>query len=469
MRRLKNSLSPRERGGVRGVRGERLPRNDLSIPIVLLPVRNRQSRLLASLFVATLAAAPLLAAPLPSRRSEIVEVVDKVAPAVVNISAEQTVRRTRSVFDQFFLGLDPRPSKSLGSGVIIDPKGIILTNDHVVSGASRIIATTKGGQELACELIGSDADNDLAVLHVKKVGAALPTIKLGTSSDLLIGETVVAIGNPFGLSNTVTAGVLSALGRSVPGDNQRVYNDFIQIDAPINPGNSGGPVVNIQGDLIGIATAIIGGGAQGIGFAIPVDRAKRIVSDLVKFGHVKPVWVGLHGRTVASREEEGRPKGFRVRSVDPGSPAERAGIKPGDQVLSVDATAIDSQEAFETALSTRGPGRPMKLVLKNGAAERTVTVSGQDPPADYGIRVLRDLGMSVRPASRGLRISIVDAQGAAARAGLETSDTLLALNGAAVTDLEEVNKILARDQSRTTLVMIVGRGSWEYTLTFPLN
>jgi serine protease Do len=432
-------------------------------------VRNRQSRLLASLFVATLAAAPLLAAPLPSRRSEIVEVVDKVAPAVVNISAEQTVRRTRSVFDQFFLGLDPRPSKSLGSGVIIDPKGIILTNDHVVSGASRIIATTKGGQELACELIGSDADNDLAVLHVKKVGAALPTIKLGTSSDLLIGETVVAIGNPFGLSNTVTAGVLSALGRSVPGDNQRVYNDFIQIDAPINPGNSGGPVVNIQGDLIGIATAIIGGGAQGIGFAIPVDRAKRIVSDLVKFGHVKPVWVGLHGRTVASREEEGRPKGFRVRSVDPGSPAERAGIKPGDQVLSVDATAIDSQEAFETALSTRGPGRPMKLVLKNGAAERTVTVSGQDPPADYGIRVLRDLGMSVRPASRGLRISIVDAQGAAARAGLETSDTLLALNGAAVTDLEEVNKILARDQSRTTLVMIVGRGSWEYTLTFPLN
>ena len=427
------------------------------------------NRTLATAALLLVIAAAAFASPLPSRRSEIVEVVDKVAPAVVNISAEQTVRRARSVFDQFFLGLDPRPAKSLGSGVIIDPKGIILTNDHVISGASRIIATTKGGQELACELVGSDADNDLAVLRVKKPGAALPTIKLGTSSDLLIGETVVAIGNPFGLSNTVTAGVLSALGRSVPGDNQRVYNDFIQIDAPINPGNSGGPVVNIQGDLIGIATAIIGGGAQGIGFAIPVDRAKRIVSDLVKFGHVKPVWVGLHGRTVASREEEGHAKGFRVRSVDPGSPAEKAGIKPGDQILSVDATAIDSPEAFETALSTRGPGRPMKLVLKNGAAERTVTVSGQDPPADYGMRVLRDLGMSVRPASRGLRISIVDAKGAAAQAGLETGDMLLAVNGGAVTDLEEVNKILARDQSRSTLVMIVGRGSWEYTLTFPLN
>ncbi len=444
------------------------PRNDPLSSTVLLPVKT-QRYTIATVLLLFAAAAPLFAAPLPSRRSEIVEVVDKVAPAVVNISAEQTVRRARSVFDQFFLGLDPRPSKSLGSGVIIDPKGIILTNDHVISGASKIIATTKSGQELACEVIGSDADNDLAVLRVKKPGAALPTIKLGTSADLMIGETVVAIGNPFGLSNTVTAGVLSALGRSVPGDNQRVYNDFIQIDAPINPGNSGGPVVNIQGDLIGIATAIIGG-AQGIGFAIPVDRAKRIVSDLVRFGHVKPVWVGLRGRTVtASREDEDRPKGFRVRSVDHGSPAEKAGIKPGDQVVSVDATPIDSQESFETALSTRGPGKPMKLVVRNGSADRTVTLSGQDPPADYGMRVLRELGMAVRPASRGLRISIVEGRGAAAQAGLETGDTLLALNGTAVADAEDVNKVLARDQSRTTLVMIVGRGAWEYTLTFPLN
>ncbi len=372
------------------------------------------------------------------------------------------------MFDQFFFGLDPRPAKSLGSGVIIDPKGIILTNDHVISGASRIVATTKTGQELACDVIGSDADNDLAVLRVKKPGAALPTIKMGSSSDLLIGETVVAIGNPFGLSNTVTAGVLSALGRSVPGENQRVYNDFIQIDAPINPGNSGGPVVNVQGDLIGVATAIIGG-AQGIGFAIPVDRARRIISDLVKFGHVKPVWVGLHGRTVASREQEGRGKGFRIRSVDPGSPAERAGIRPGDQIVAVDSTPIDSEESFETALSTHGPGRPMKIVLKGGSGERTVNLSGQDPPADYGVRILRGLGMSVRPARGGLRISIVDARGAAAHAGLESGDTLLALNGTAVADTDDINKVLSRDQSRTTLVMVVGRGSWEYTLTFPLD
>ncbi len=451
------------------MRDRESPRNGLAVPWVLQPVRKQQQRLPAAFPVLlALAAVPLFAAPLPSRRSEIVEVVERVAPAVVNIAAEQTVRRARSVFDTFFFGMDPRPAKSLGSGVIIDPKGIILTNDHVISGASRIIATTKTGQELACEVIGSDADNDLAVLRVKKPGAALPTIKMGTSSDLLIGETVVAIGNPFGLSNTVTAGVLSALGRSVPGENQRVYNDFIQIDAPINPGNSGGPVVNVQGDMIGVATAIIGG-AQGIGFAIPVDRARRIVSDLVKFGHVKPVWVGLHGRTVASREEEGRSKGFRVRSVDPGSPADRAGIRPGDQIVAVDSTPIDSQESFETTLSTRGPGRPMKITLKNGSGERTVSLSGQDPPADYGVRVLRGLGMTVRPVRNGLRISIVDPRGAAARQGLETGDTILALNNTEVADLDDVNKILSRDQSRSTLVMVVGRGAWEYTLTFPLN
>ena len=223
-------------------------------------------------------------------------------------------------------------------------------------------------------------------------------------------ETIVAIGNPFGFSNTVTAGVVSALGRSVRGtENQRVYTDFIQIDAPINPGNSGGPVVNIQGDMIGIATAIIGG-AQGIGFAIPVDRARRIVADIRQYGQVRAVWIGTHGRTLTDGDDgRGRPRGFRVRSVEPGSPADRAGIKAGDVVVGVDGAGIDSQEAFETALSTRGPGRAMKIALRTGTSERTVTVTGEAPPGDYGIRRLRaDLGISLRPGAEGLRITIVD-------------------------------------------------------------
>ncbi|HEY3171083.1 MAG TPA: trypsin-like peptidase domain-containing protein [Thermoanaerobaculia bacterium] len=417
------------------------------------------------------------AAPLPSRRSEIVEVVEKVAPAVVNIAAEQIVRRRTSLFDEFFFGGDPRPrsdrAQSLGSGVIIDPKGVILTNDHVISGASRILATTKSGQELECEVIGSDADNDLAVLRVRSPRGSLPTIRLGTSSDLLIGETIVAIGNPFGLSNTVTAGVVSALGRSVRGDqNQRLYTDFIQIDAPINPGNSGGPVVNIQGEMVGIATAIIGG-AQGIGFATPVDRAKRIVDDLLRFGEVRAVWIGVRGRTITSGGEGGaleRPRGYRVRSVFPGSPAARAGLRPGDLIVSLDGAPIESEDAFETALAGRGPGRPMRLVLRNAGAERTVTVQGAAPPPNLGVQILKDeIGMSVAAARGGLRITVLGRDGAAARAGIDSGDSLLALNGSRVQSVDDVNRILQRDHNRTTVWMEVGRGRYAYTLTFPLD
>ena len=414
------------------------------------------------------------AAPLPSRRSDIVQVVEKAAPAVVNIAAEQTVRRGTSLFDEFF-GVDPRRrndrDRSLGSGVIIDPKGVILTNDHVISGASRIRATTKSGQELECDVIGSDADNDLAVLRVRSPRGPLPTIRLGTSSDLLIGETIVAIGNPFGLSNTVTAGVVSALGRSVRGSqNQRLYTDFIQIDAPINPGNSGGPVVNIDGEMIGIATAIIGG-AQGIGFATPVDRARRIVDDLLRFGEVRGVWIGVRGRTITSGDDEAdRPRGYRVRSVFPGSPAARAGVRDGDVIVSLDGTPIESQDSFETALASRGPGRPMKFVLRGAGADRTVTVQGQAPPPDLGVQTLRDqVGISVSPVRGGMRISVTDRSSAAARAGIESGDLLLALNGKRVSNVDDVNHVLQRDHSRTTLWMEVGRGRYAYTLTFPLD
>ena len=415
------------------------------------------------------------AAPLPSRRSDIVQVVEKAAPAVVNIAAEQTVRRGASLFDEFFFGVDPRRrndrARSLGSGVIIDPKGVILTNDHVISGASRIRATTKSGQELECEVIGSDADNDLAVLRVRNPRGSLPTIRLGTSSDLLIGETIVAIGNPFGLSNTVTAGVVSALGRSVRGNqNQRLYTDFIQIDAPINPGNSGGPVVNIDGEMIGIATAIIGG-AQGIGFATPVDRARRIVDDLLRFGEVRGVWVGVRGRTITSGDDDAdRPRGYRVRSVFPGSPAARAGVRNGDVIVSLDGTPIESQDAFETALASRGPGRPMRFVLRSAGADRTVTLQGQAPPPDLGVQILRDqVGIALSSVRGGMRINVTDRSGPAARAGIESGDLLLTMNGNRVSNVNDVNHVLQRDHSRTTLWMEVGRGRYSYTLTFPLD
>ncbi len=415
--------------------------------------------------------AVIAASPLSSRRSEIVQVVEKVAPAVVNISAEQTLRRRPSILDDFFFGFDSRRERSgqsLGSGSIIDPKGIIVTNGHVVSGASKITAMTKSGLELECEVVGADSDNDLAVLRVRRPGGPLPAIKLGSSSDLMIGETIVAIGNPFGLSHTVTAGVISAIGRTVKAEDNQTYTDFIQTDASINPGNSGGPLVNLDGEMVGVATAIIGG-AQGIGFAIPVDRARRIVDDILRFGEVRAVWVGVRGKTLLSREEN-RPRGLRVRVVYPGSPAARAGVREGDQIVSVDGSPIDSQEAFETVLSTRGPGRPLKVVLRSRDGERTVTLQGEAPPAGLGLRILREeVGLGIRASTDGLRISITDRDSIASQAGLKSGDSLLALNGTRVRSTEDVDHVLQRDFNKNTVVVEIGRGRFSYSVSLPLD
>ena len=343
-----------------------------------------------------------------------------------------------------------------------------MTNDHVVSGASKITAMTKSGLELECDVVGSDADNDLAVLRVRKPNGALPALKLGSSSDLMIGETVVAIGNPFGLSNTVTAGVVSAKGRSVRGENSQTYTDFIQTDASINPGNSGGPLVNVDGEMVGVNTAIIGG-AQGIGFAIPADRAHRIVDDILRFGEVRAVWIGVRGKTLVTGEEN-RPRGFRVKTVYPDSPASRAGIRAGDQIVSADGTPIDSQEAFETVLSTRGPGVPVKLVLRTKQAERTVTVQGEAPPAGIGVQILHDdIGLTLRGSSDGYRITAVQRDSLAAQAGLKPGDQLLTINGAAVRGGEDVDHVLQRDFNKGSLLMEIGRGRFSYSLTFPLD
>ncbi|HEX6974403.1 MAG TPA: trypsin-like peptidase domain-containing protein, partial [Vicinamibacterales bacterium] len=229
------------------------------------------------------------------RRTPIVVVAHNVLPSVVNIQTEATIRR-RAVdpfFDPFGIfggGERAYTSQSLGSGFVWSSDGIIVTNNHVVEGASRITANFNDGTQLPARLLGVDPDSDLAVLRVD--GKNFTAAPIGTSSDLMIGESVIAVGNPFGLSGTVTTGVLSALGRSVPSETQgRTYTDFIQTDASINPGNSGGPLLNIEGKVIGINVAIYQN-AQGIGFAIPVDRAKKVIQDLLRFGEVHSAWIG---------------------------------------------------------------------------------------------------------------------------------------------------------------------------------
>src|SRR5688572_4039695 len=277
-----------------------------------------------------------------ARRTPIVVVAHNVLPSVVNIQTEATMQR-RNVdpfFDPFgFFGNRERSytSQSLGSGFVWSSDGIIVTNNHVIEGASRITVNLQDGSQLSAKLIGVDPDSDLAVLRVesKKLVAA----PIGASSDLMIGESVVAVGNPFGLSGTVTTGVVSALGRSVPSQEQgRTYTDFIQTDASINRGNSGGPLLNIEGRVIGINVALYQN-AQGIGLAIPVDRAKEVIQDLLRYGEVHAAWVGAVTATLtpeeAKRLGQSAQRGALVVRVFSGSPAAAAGLRAGDVITAV--------------------------------------------------------------------------------------------------------------------------------------
>src|SRR5881394_3934481 len=283
-----------------------------------------------------------------ARRTPVVVVAHNVLPAVVNIQTEATIRRREvdPFFDPFgiFGGRERAyTSQSLGSGFVWSSDGIIVTNNHVVEGASHITVNFQDGSQLAAKLIGVDPDSDLAVLRVDSKN--LTAAPIGISSDLLIGETVIAVGNPFGLSGTVTTGVVSALGRSVPSKEEgRTFTDFIQTDASINPGNSGGPLLNIEGRVIGINTAIIAQ-AQGIGFAIPVDRAKKVVQDLLRYGQVHSAWIGAVTATLTPEESKRmglKPvKGAVVARVFGGSPAQAAGMKAGDVITSVTGRAVD--------------------------------------------------------------------------------------------------------------------------------
>ncbi len=429
------------------------------------------------------AATLLLATPAPAqvdaesrrneadpRRSPIVRAVEQIGPSVVNISAERLVRSRPSLWDGFFGGPreSGRRSESLGSGVVLDASGIVVTNDHVVSGASKIYVTTSDGRELEAELLGADADNDLAVLKVE--GKGLRPVRLGRTSDLMIGETAIAVGNPFGLSNTVTTGIVSALQRTVQGET-RTYTDFIQTDAAINPGNSGGALCNVLGELIGINTAIVGG-ANTIGFAIPVERVRRIVDDLLRFGEVKPVWIGVRGTTVTA--DRARPSarglGMRVRSVYPSSPAEGAGLEPGDVVVSVNGRPVESREDFDTLLSSVAPGGTATIEVRRENRTRKVTLRAAGVPKDLGLEVLRrEIGISVAQVRGGLFVTSVARESPADRKGLERGDALLAVNGSRVGSLDEVARAIERGYGRSGIVLSVGRGGYAYQLTFALE
>jgi len=413
-------------------------------------------------------------ADMARRRNEVVEVVQKVSPAVVFIGTEQEVespfRGRRSVMEDFF-GAPPQAQRAqgLGSGVLVDPSGIIITNDHVIRGASAIHVVLADGRELEAEVVGSDANNDVAVLKVKSK-EPLPAAKLGTSADLMIGETVVAIGSPFGLSKTVTSGVVSATGRTFKADG-RTYNDFIQTDAAINPGNSGGPLLNVDGDVIGINTAIFAS-AQGIGFAIPADKVRRIMDELTRFGKVRPAWVGLEVQGLSPRLARqlgwDRTYGVVATDVEPGSPAEQAGVRRGDVLAEMGGSRISDAEDY----ITRARGYPARaafpLVVFREGAQRTLQVTPTEfPPQLVEALGWNRLGLRVKPVRGAMAVQAVRPGSAADDVGLEPGDLIMRVNNQPVAEPASFQEALLTARGTRSVLLLVRRGRYGYHVTLP--
>jgi Do/DeqQ family serine protease len=418
------------------------------------------------------------------RRTATVEAVQKVGPAVVNITTERVVvrhpfglRSPNPMFDQFFRDFFeprlPQTLQNLGSGVLIDPEGRILTNEHVVARASRIRVSISDGREFEASLIGADPNNDIAVLQVEG-GDGLPWVPPGGSDDLLVGEPVIAIGNPFGLSNTVTTGVISALNRSVRTE-QRVFHGFLQTDASINPGNSGGPLLNAEGRLIAINTAVYQGG-QGIGFAIPIDTAKRVIRDLIAHGEVVPAWLGLDFQDLGPALVEALQlppdlRGALVNRVRERSPARQAGIRRGDVVTRLDGRPVESARGFFEMLETATVGQELRLDLWRDGKARNLTARADEIPDDRVTQLVDDLlGMKLGPHQQGggYVVRSVRAGSGAARIGIQPGDLVLGINGRPLDDEDALRRSALELRGRQRALVVVQRGSGRYHVTIPM-
>jgi serine protease Do len=447
----------------------------------------RTKALLLAIPIAAFATARPAAASDPFlRRTAAVEVAEKVGPAVVSVLTETDVQqrspfegfRGDPLFERFFRDFfdpgQPRTTQSLGSGVIIDAEGHVLTNEHVVGRASRIKVSLQDGRELDATLIGADPNNDLAVLKVE-TAEKLPFVAPGSSADLLVGEPVIAIGNPFGLSHTVTTGVISALDRSIRASEDRAFYGFMQTDASINPGNSGGPLLNAEGSLIGINTAIYQG-AEGIGFAIPIDVARRVVDELLRHGEVAPVWLGVNLQDLDPRLHDALDlprgtKGALVSDVSRGGPAEKAGLRRGDLVMRASGHAVQTARDFFGIVERTTPGEEVALeIWRDGAKQRLAARAERVSDATVASLAERLLGLSLAPVERGgFQVRSVRPASGAAKIGFQTGDLVLAINGRPLADGEAFRRTVLGLQGRNRALVVVQRGNGRYHVTVPLS
>ena len=424
-------------------------------------------------------------------------VVHKVTPSVVNVYAARVVENRNPFmedpfFRRFFGGgggsMPQQVQRSLGSGVIVDAGGLVMTNNHVIEGATEVKIALADKREFEAEIVLKDSRTDLAVLRVKDEREQFPAIDIGNSDELQVGDVVLAIGNPFGVGQTVTHGIVSALARTQVGITD--YQFFIQTDAAINPGNSGGALVDLSGRLVGLNTAIFSrsGGSQGIGFAIPVNMVKVVVASAKSGGTtVKRPWLGAKLQNVTPDIAEGlglkRPAGALVATVSEKSPAARAGLKTGDLIVAIDGQTVEDQNAFDYRFATKPLGGTAQIGVVRGGKELTLKIAleiAPETPRDEIVIRSRSpfMGMKVANISPALadelRISeslegvvVVDLEAGslAQNLGFQKGDVIAAVNNEKVVRTRDLDR-LAKEQNRRWAITLIRGGQ---TITVQLG
>ncbi len=436
--------------------------------------------------------------PAPAALNSYADVVSRVAPAVVTVRSERRVRAPEQfpfmddpVFRQFFGDRfrnrqeqsQQQFQRSLGSGVIVSADGFILTNHHVIDGAEDIRVELDDNRTLPAKVVGSDAPSDLAVLKIEANN--LPVLPLGDSDKVRVGDVVLAVGNPLGVGQTVTMGIISAKGRQT-GLSDGSFEDFLQTDAPINQGNSGGPLANTSGELVGINSQIIStsGGNIGIGFAVPANMAKSVMGQLRKTGKVSRGLLGVTVQNVTSDLAASlglsEARGALVNSVQPGGPAERAGLRRGDVIVGFDGTPVTDSNSLRNRVASTQPGAEVTLTLTRDNREQQVKVtlgelpsgrSNTDTEGGGGRSDTGKLGIGVAPltpelASRlglpgdaqGLVVTDVDPVGPAADAGVQEGDLIVEANRQPVRSVDDLQAAVQQEGSRPLLLLINRRG-----------
>jgi serine protease Do len=458
---------------------------------------------IAGLSFAVVLLAWSFAAQARSAPDSFADLAERLLPTVVNIATTQTVETRRGEeFEEFFKefferrGQPPpqekRRASALGSGFIIDPSGYIVTNQHVIADADEITVRLHDDTLLEAVLVGSDKKTDLALLKVE-TDEPLPATSWGVSEKTRIGDWVIAIGNPFGLGGTVTAGIVSARQRDI---NSGPYDDFIQTDAAINRGNSGGPMFNLDGEVVGVNTAIFSpsGGSIGIGFAIPSDIAKNVVAQLRENGEVRRGWLGVRIQTVTEELAEGLrldgTYGALVASVTEGGPAEKAGIEGGDVILKFNGRTVSDMRKLPRMVAETPIGREVDVVVWRKGAEKVVkVVLGEledeqvaavttGPSGDQETGEVPDLGLALGAltpemrerfglgdSAKGVVITEVDAEGSGAAKGLKPGDVIVEVDQEEVTNPAEVNERVqkAKDEGYRVVTLLVFRqGDYQW-------